>query len=125
MLKLNDDKTEYIVIGSRHMLRHVPQCLLSIRVGDKTIVATPAARNIGVMVDSALTMEQQVTSVCRACYAGLRDVARIRNYLTEDSTKKLILAFVISKLDCNKALLYKVSKFLQEKLQIVQNNAAR
>ena len=39
--------------------------------------------------------------------------------------KKLIIAFVISKLDCNNALLFKISKFLQNKLQLVQNNAAR
>ncbi len=125
MLKLNDDKTEYIVIGSRHMLRQVPESLLSIRVGNKTINATSSARNIGVMVDSALSMEQQVTNVCRACYVGLRDVGKIRPYLTEDATKKLVIAFVISKLDCNNALLYKISKFLQDKLQLVQNNAAR
>ena len=31
----------------------------------------------------------------------------------------------MSKLDCNNALLYKISKFLQNKLQSVQNNAAR
>ena len=103
----------------------LPQSLLSIQVGDKTIAATPAAHNIGVMVDSALSMEQQVTSVCRACYAGLRDVARARKYLTEETTKKLISAFVISKLDSNNALLYKIPKFLQDKLQVVQNNSAR
>ena len=125
MLKLNDAKTEYIVIGSRYMLRQVPESLQSIRVGEKIITATPAARNIGVVVDSALSMEQQVTSVCRACYVGLRDVARIRPYLTDETTEKLIVAFVTSKLDCNNALLYKISKSLQNKLQIVQNNAAR
>ena len=32
---------------------------------------------------------------------------------------------MISKLDCNNALLFKISKFLQTKVQIVQNNAAR
>jgi hypothetical protein len=125
MLKLNDDKTEYLVIGSRHMLRQVPESLLSIQVGDKTIAAVSSARNIGVMVDSTLSMEQQVTNVCRACYMGIRDVGKIRPYLTEDATKKLVIAFVISKLDCNNALLYKISKFLQNKLQLVQNNAAR
>ena len=46
-------------------------------------------------------------------------------YLTEDATKKLVIAFVVSKLDCNNALLYKMSKFLLDKLQLVQNNAAR
>ena len=68
-------------------------------------------------------MEQQVTSVCRACYAGVRDIAR--PYLTDKATRKLVIAFVSSKLDCNNALLLKISKFLQNKLQLVQKNAAR
>ena len=38
---------------------------------------------------------------------------------------KLVIAFVISKLDCNNALLYKIAQYLQDKLQLVQNNAAR
>ena len=95
MPNLNDDKTEYIVIVSRHMLRQVPEALLSISVGEKTINATPAARNIGAVVNSVLSMEQHVTSVCRACYVGLRDVTKTRPYLTEETTKKLIIAFVI------------------------------
>jgi len=78
------------------MLRQAPEALLSIGVGEKTINATPPAKNIGVIVDSVLSMEQQVTGICRACYVGLRDVARIRPYLTEKRTKKLIIAFVIS-----------------------------
>ena len=93
MLKLNDDKTEYIVIGSRYMLHQIPSTLLSIRVGDKIIDSTPAAKNIGVVVDSVLSMEQQVTSVCRACYVGLRDIARIRPYLTDEATKKTYYSF--------------------------------
>ena len=52
MLKLNDDKTECIAIGSRYMLRQIPQSMLSIRVGDKIIDSTPAVKNIGVVVGS-------------------------------------------------------------------------
>lgn len=125
MLKLNDDKTEYVVVGSRHMLRHLPEPLRRIRVGNKTVPATSSARNIGVMVDSALTMEQQVTHICRVCYISLREIGKIRQYLTDDVTKKLVIAFVMSKLDSNNALLYKIAKYLIEKLQLVQNNAAR
>ena len=40
------------------MLRQVSEALLSIRVREKTIDATPAARNIGVVVNSVLSMEQ-------------------------------------------------------------------
>ena len=38
MLKLNDDKMEYIVIGSRYMLRQIPETLLSIRVGIRSLI---------------------------------------------------------------------------------------
>ena len=34
------------------MLRQILKTLLSIRVGDKIIDSTPAAKNIGVVVDS-------------------------------------------------------------------------
>lgn len=107
------------------MLRHLPEPLRRIRVGNKTVPATSSARNIGVMVDSALTMEQQVTHICRVCYISLREIGKIRQYLTDDVTKKLVIAFVMSKLDSNNALLYKIAKYLIEKLQLVQNNAAR
>ena len=70
-------------------------------------------------------MEQQVTHVCRMCYVGLREISKIRPYLSDEATKPLVVALMLSKLDCNNALLYKISKFLQNKLQSVQNNAAR
>ena len=57
MLKLNDDKTENIVIGSRYMLHQIPETLLSIHGGDTIIDSIPAAKNIGVVVDYVLSME--------------------------------------------------------------------
>ena len=96
----------------------------SIKIGDENIAVT-SARNIGVLVNSTLTMEDQVSSVCRACYLGIRDIGRIRRYLTEDATTHLIMAYVTSKLDCNNAILYKCSQALMSKLQIIHNNAAR
>ena len=110
---LNDDKTEYTVIGNCHMLRQVPKALLFIHLGENITDTTPAARNVGDIVDSTLSMEQQVTSVCRACYVGLKDIVRIRPCLSDETTKKLIIAFVISKLDCIVATMHFCSKFLK------------
>ena len=63
--------------------------------------------------------------MCRSCYKSLRDIGKIRRYLSEEATKQLIQAFITSKLDCNNALLYKLPKTLLSKLQLLQNNAAR
>ena len=56
MLKLSDDETEYLVIGNRYMLRQVPESILSLKVGNKTITASSSVRNIGVVIDSTLFM---------------------------------------------------------------------
>ena len=119
MLKLNDSKTEYIVIGSKHTLDQVCEKLKCIQVGGESIAMSASARNIGVCMDSTLRMEEQVANICRACYGVIRDISRIRHYLTEEATKQLMIALVITKLDCNNALLYKISKTILSKLQLV------
>ena len=78
MLKLNDNETEYLVTGSRYMLRQVPESILSLKVDDKMINASPSAR---IVTDSILYMEHQVTNVCKACYKGIRDIGKIKHFL--------------------------------------------
>ena len=83
MLKLNDSKTEYIVIGSKHTLDQFSEELKCVEVGGESIAMTTSARNIGVYMDSTLRMEEQVASIYRAnCYVVIRDIGRILQYLT-------------------------------------------
>ena len=70
-------------------------------------------------------MEQHVNSVCRNTYAQLRQIGHIRPYLTKDATKSLINSLVTSRLDYCNTLLYGIPKNLMNKLQTVQNTAAR
>ena len=58
-LKLNDDKTELLVAHPKHI--ETPS-LRSIAVWDEVINPSECARNIGVMLDQNLNMEQQITS---------------------------------------------------------------
>ena len=55
-LKLNDDKTELLLVHSKH--RQMPP-LLPVIVGNEMIMPSKCARNIGVMFDHNLTMDQQ------------------------------------------------------------------
>ena len=87
LLKLNDEKTEYLILGSHHMLKKVPDDLKSVTIGSQTITATDSARNIGVIMDPALTMEKLVATVSRSCYIGMRRISRIRRYISEDTAK--------------------------------------
>ena len=82
-------------------------------------------RNLGVCLDPTLSFQQQIFSVCRICYLELRRISAIRYYLSEEVTKKLLRAFVLSRLDYSHLLLAGCPKYLLSKLRKVQNNAAR
>ena len=55
----------------------------------------------------------------------LRNILKIRKYLTQDFAQILIHAFISSKLDYCNSLLYGIPKYLVCRLQRVQNTAAR
>ena len=122
-LKLNESKTEFLIFGSKH--QHQKLSTSSIRVGDQSISASSAARNIGAVFDCQLTMKDHVANVCRACYFQLRSIGKVRRYLTLSASETLVHAFIASRVDHMNAILYGVPKCLLSKLQKVQNNAAR
>ena len=80
---------------------------------------------LGVVLDSHLSMEEQVNSICRRAYFHLRSIGLIQKHLDLQTTKILVLAFVASTLDyCNSLLIGLPTKLLK-KLQLVQNASAR
>ena len=70
-------------------------------------------------------MDVQVRHVCSSAWHRLHNIGKIRHYLTVDQTKMVVHAYVTSKLDYNNTLLYGISKRLSNKLQLVQNAAAK
>ena len=112
-LKLNKDKTKVIVISSQHRPR--PQ-LDTLTFGSESVFSTNAARNIGVTKDDEINFEKQVASICKSSFYHIRNIARIRRFLSEESTKALVRAFVTCRLDNYNSLLYGLPKNRIEKL---------
>ena len=75
--------------------------------------------------DNTPSMEKHVINVCRSVYTEIRRISNIHHYLTGDATETLLCAFVLSKLDYCNSLLSGSPKHLLDKLQKVQNSAAR
>jgi hypothetical protein len=122
-LKLNDGKTELMVFSTMHMQeRHKD---VTLRIGETDVENRHPVKNLGVLEDPALTMTNQVHAVCKSAFYQLRNIARIRCYLTDTAAKTLVHALVMSRLDYGNSLYYGMSKGNMEKLQLVQNAAAR
>ena len=122
-LKLNDSKTEVIVYGSAQHLKKFT--LQSLRVGDCVVRVTDSDRNIGVQFDAEMTMDSHVTAVCRSAIFHLRNISRIKRYLTAAATGQIVHAYVTSRLDIGIALLYRLPLKQTQRLQKLQNWRAR
>ena len=57
-LKLNDGKTEFLVISKRSVAKKVAHS--SIIIGSSVIPAAPKAKNIGCFIDATLNMDSRV-----------------------------------------------------------------
>ena len=121
-LKLNGDKSELLVISSQYRPRPV---LSSLTIGGSVVLSSASARNLGVVFDNGLTFEKQISAICKSAFYHLRRIAKIRSYLSEESTIALIHAFITCRLDNGNALLYGLPKYQIQRLQSVQNCAAR
>ena len=122
-LKLNDDKTEFILIGTKYWLSKVQ--FDNIDIGNTSIKAVDKARNLGIIFDKEMGLESQVKNVCKKGYGNLRNLASIRRSLDESTAKIAAHAFVTSHLDYGNSLYYGLYKYQTDKLQLLQNSAAR
>ena len=69
-LKINDSKTEFILIGTKKQLEKVSS--MKIKVGKSNIPPSKQARNIGVIFDSNLSMIPHVNQICKIGYHQLK-----------------------------------------------------
>ena len=123
-LKMNSDKTEAILLSTRHMARTIGDVPV-LYVGDSNVEASHVVRSLGVLLDQCLTFEEHVNSACKTARYHLYNIQRIRHLLPTKACEQLVHAFVFAKLDYGNALLYGLPKKTLHKLQLIQNSAAR
>jgi len=122
-LKLNDQKTEFLLFGSYQQLAKIN--IDHVHIGDSEIAPVSQARNLGAIFDEHMTMKPHISNVIQSSSFHLRNISRIRKYLSKDATEQIIHSFVTSRLDNNNALLYGLPANQLDRLQKIQNTAAR
>ena len=74
-------------------------------VGDSMITWNDKVKNLGVIFDKTLSMNQQVKSICKSGFFRIKDLWKIRKFLDEEQANIAAHAFVTSKFDYGNALL--------------------
>jgi len=96
-LQLNADKTEVIWCTSpnrQHQILSVP-----FAVGTDVIAPVSSVRDLGIYIDSDLSMRTHVCRTASACFALQRQIQSIRRSVTQPVLQSLVAALTFSRLD--------------------------
>ena len=115
LLKLNDSKTKFIIIGMRQQLELIGE--IEIRTGTDTVKLTPWVRNLGYFYDSELKGHIHVAKLVSSTFITICRISRVRHLLNNDTCKTLMQTLVPSKLDYCNSLLLGMPKYLLHHLQ--------
>ena len=123
-LKLNSDKTEFIVVGARRQ-RHRLSDRFPVGLLDGDICPSDSVRNLGVVFDGDFSFREHVSNICKSCFYHIRDLRPIRRHIPLSTAKTISNALISSRLDYCNSLLNNIAKQDLSKLERVQNCLAR
>ena len=123
-LKLNPEKTEFILIGFRNnrkqLLPYFPINILGNQVSPAQSV-----RNLGVVFNSSFSFSDHVSQVIKSTRVHARDLYRICPLLDLSTSVLLANALVGSRLDYCNFLFLSLTDFELKRLQLVQKSLCR
>ena len=117
-LKLNPDKTEFILFSCKKQRERLNVCF-PIDILGNPLHPTKSVKNLGVWFDSDFSFSKHVQNFCKSCFVRLRDFRNIRQFLTHDAAVSVANAFVSSRLDYCNSLFRSLSKFHLHRLQSI------
>lgn len=122
-LKMNNEKTEFILLGSRQQLCKTNTT--EVTINDEIIRRSRCIKYLGAELDERLSMKDMINRKCRIAMGNLQKLRTIRKCLTMGAAKTIALGLVISHLDYANALYAGLPDTDVKKLQRIQNMTAK
>ena len=122
-LQLNADKTEALWCAPARQQQLVPSSPLSVCCDD--IVLSKHVRNLGICINSDMSIKTHISRTVSSCFAVLRQIKSIRRSDSQPVLLSLVSSLVLSRLDYRSTVLSGISRQLLDRLQSALNAAAR
>ncbi|KAK2182214.1 hypothetical protein NP493_361g02019 [Ridgeia piscesae] len=104
-LKQNADKTEFLIIGTSTQ-RAKLDGFFPTHILDQCITPAASVLNLGVTFDENCNLKQYISKTCPCCFYHIRDLCRIRRFISLSFAKTIATALINSILDYCNSLLY-------------------
>jgi len=124
-LQLNPSKTEVMWFCTKTSLKKIENKDLKLHVGNDVIGFASSVCDLGVIMDTELSMKKHISKVTSVCYFHLWRLKTVRRILDKKTIASLVTVFIISWLDYCNSILAGVRKSTIMPLQRVKNAAAR
>ena len=123
-LSLNVAKTELMIIGSRQRLS--VQCDdVEIRIDDQIIERVDHTKSLGLFIDAHLSWCKHVEEICKKVSSAIGALKRVRPFLSKETAIQIYNALILPHFDYCSPVWDCLSGYLSDKLQKLQNRAAR
>ena len=122
MMKCNPEKTKFIHFSSK--FKNVSSSFKIFADGHEVKLVEDAV-DLGVILDSSLSMKKQVSKLCSSASITLRKISSNSKFLDRKVLARLVHAFIFTKLDYCNSILYGLPGGEIQGLQRIQNAAAR
>ena len=90
-LRLNHDKTGIMLIYSEYYTRPFVSYF---SMGNERLTTTANGRSLRVVLDDNMLFDVHLSEICRSSFHLLRNLSKIRKYLTLRSLAKLLCMFL-------------------------------
>ena len=122
-LRLNPSKTKILVVAPPNI--QLDTNIRSIFLNSKCIRFVQSARNLGVLLDDELSFISHINNLVKASFSVIKKTSQVKGYLTEQQLKQIVSSDVFMRLDYCNSLFYGLQNELIQRMQKVQNCAAR
>ena len=123
-LSLNVAKTELMIIGSRQRLS--AQCDdVEIRIDDQIIKRVDHTKSLGLTIDAQLSWGKHVEEICNKVSSAIGVLKRVRPFISKETAIQIYNALIMPHFDYCSPVWDCLSGYLSDKLQKLQNRAAR
>ena len=124
-LSLYIAKTEFMVIGSNQRIHALSNNQIDIEIDGKSIKRVKEAKSPGLFIDEHLSWTKHIEEISKKISSAIGALKRIRPFISESTALQIYQALILLHFDYCSPVRDELSVTLSDKLQKLQNRAAR
>ena len=124
-LSLNVAKTEFMVIESNQRIRTLSNNQIDIEIDGKSIKKVKEPKSQGLLIDEHLSWAKHIEEISKKISSAIGALKRVRPFISESTALQIYQALILPRFDYCSPVWDELSVTLSDKLQKLQNKAAR